>query len=70
MLESVAVVNEYRGPRVGEGQRSLTVRLTFRAADRTLESAEIDRAEQQLLAALERATGVRRREQPRTEPLP
>jgi phenylalanyl-tRNA synthetase beta chain len=63
MLESVTIVNEYRGPRVGAGARSVTARLRFRAPDRTLESAEVDRAETRLLSALERATGVRRREQ-------
>ena len=67
VLESVAVVNEYRGPRVGADQRSLTFRLTFRAPDRTLEAAEVDRAETRLLEALERATGARRRDQSRTE---
>jgi phenylalanyl-tRNA synthetase beta chain len=63
MLESVTIVNEYRGPRVAAGSRSVTARLRFRAPDRTLESAEVDRAEVRLLSALERATGVRRREQ-------
>ncbi|HET7603084.1 MAG TPA: phenylalanine--tRNA ligase subunit beta [Gemmatimonadales bacterium] len=63
MLESVTIVNEYRGPRVAAGARSVTARLRFRAPDRTLESAEVDRAEARLLTALERATGVRRREQ-------
>jgi phenylalanyl-tRNA synthetase beta chain len=63
VLESVTIVNEYRGPRVSEGSRSVTVRLRFRASDRTLEAAEVDKAEARLLAALERETGVRRREQ-------
>lgn len=63
MLESVTIVNEYRGPRVDPGHRSVTMRLRFRATDRTLESAEVDRAEARLLTALERETGVRRREQ-------
>jgi phenylalanyl-tRNA synthetase beta chain len=63
MLESVTIVNEYRGPRVAAGTRSLTLRLRFRAPDRTLESAEVDRAEARLLTALERETGVRRRDQ-------
>ena len=67
VLESVRIVNEYRGPRVAEGTRSLTARLTFRAADRTLESADVDRAEQKLLAALDRDTGVQRRDQARAE---
>lgn len=63
VLESVAVVNEYRGSRVQEGQRSVTLRFTFRAPDRTLESREIDKAERRLLEALEAGTGVRRRDQ-------
>jgi phenylalanyl-tRNA synthetase beta chain len=67
VLESVKIVNEYRGPRVAEGTRSVTVRFRFRAPDRTLESADIERAESRLLAALERETGVRRREQPSSE---
>jgi phenylalanyl-tRNA synthetase beta chain len=69
VLESVRIVNEYRGGRVPEGTRSVTFRLTFRAPDRTLETAEVDAAEARLLAILERETGVRRREQadPRPE---
>jgi phenylalanyl-tRNA synthetase beta chain len=69
VLESVRIVNEYRGGRVPEGTRSVTFRLTFRAPDRTLEAAEVDAAEAKLLAILERETGVRRREQadPRPE---
>jgi phenylalanyl-tRNA synthetase beta chain len=63
VLESVTIVNEYRGPRVAEGSRSVTVRLRFRAPDRTLETAEVEKAETRLLAVLERETGVRRREQ-------
>ncbi len=63
VLESVRIVNAYRGDRVPDGTRSVTFRLTFRAADRTLEAAEIDSAEAHLLLLLERETGVRRREQ-------
>jgi phenylalanyl-tRNA synthetase beta chain len=68
VLESVKIVNEYRGARVPVGTRSVTFRLTFRASDRTLEAGEIDQAEARLLAALEQQTGVRRREQ--AEPRP
>ena len=68
VLESVRIVNEYRGGRVPEGTRSVTFRLTFRAADRTLEAAEVDAAEARLLAVLERETGVRRREQTESRP--
>ncbi len=48
---------------VDNGQlRSVLFRLTFREPDRTLETAEVDRLERQVLAALERELGVRRRE--------
>jgi phenylalanyl-tRNA synthetase beta chain len=63
VLESVRIVNAYRGDRVPPGTRSVTFRLTFRAPDRTLEAGEIDSAEAHLLLLLERETGVRRREQ-------
>ena len=63
LLESVQVIDEYRGAGLPAGARSLTFRLTFRAPDRTLEAAEVDRAEARLLGALDRETGVRRRDQ-------
>ena len=63
LLESVQVIDEYRGAGLPAGARSLTFRLTFRAPDRTLEAAEVDRAEARLLGALDREIGVRRRDQ-------
>jgi phenylalanyl-tRNA synthetase beta chain len=62
LLVGVAVLDEYRGPGVPAGVRSVLFRLTFRAPDRTLETAEVDDLERQVLAALERDLGVRRRE--------
>ena len=47
---------------VDDGVRSVLFRLTFRARDRTLETAEVDDLERQVLAALERELRVRRRE--------
>jgi phenylalanyl-tRNA synthetase beta chain len=61
LLESVCIVGEFRGPAIGEGHRSLTLRLTFRAPDRTLRDAEVDSVEAQILAALVREHGVSRR---------
>jgi phenylalanyl-tRNA synthetase beta chain len=63
VLESVRIVNEFRGARIPSGTRSLTLRATFRAPERTLETADVDRAEAELLGVLERQTGVRRRDQ-------
>lgn len=61
LLESVHVVSEFRGASVGEGARSLTFRLVFRAPDRTLRDEEVDAAEQAVLDALSRDLGITRR---------
>jgi phenylalanyl-tRNA synthetase beta chain len=57
-LESVAVVDEYRGPGVPDGKRVVTVRLTFRATDRTLKDAEVDPALGRLVSSLERELDI------------
>jgi phenylalanyl-tRNA synthetase beta chain len=62
LLVGIAVLDEYRGPGVAAGLRSVMFRLTFRAADRTLRDAEVDAIEQRLLGALEAELGVRRRD--------
>ena len=42
LLTSVTVFDVYRGDGVGEGEKSLALRLRFRAPDRTLSDEEID----------------------------
>jgi phenylalanyl-tRNA synthetase beta chain len=58
MLEEVTVVDEYRGPQLPPGARSVAVRLRFRAAHRTLRDTEVDRSVGQILETLERTLGV------------
>jgi phenylalanyl-tRNA synthetase beta chain len=41
LLRDVAVFDLYRGEQVGEGRKSLALRLEFRAPDRTLTDAEV-----------------------------
>ena len=41
LLRSAEVFDLYRGDQVGEGRKSLALRLTFRAADRTLTDEEV-----------------------------
>jgi phenylalanyl-tRNA synthetase beta chain len=53
LLRSAEVFDLYRGEQVGEGRKSVALRLTFRAADRTLTDEEV--AEQR--AAIEAAVG-------------
>jgi phenylalanyl-tRNA synthetase beta chain len=44
LLESARLVDDYRGTGVGEGRKSLTFALRFRAPDRTLTAAEASEA--------------------------
>lgn len=44
LLESLRLVDDYRGPGVAEGSKSLTFALRFRAPDRTLTAAEATEA--------------------------
>lgn len=60
-LEAVRITSEFRGAAVGEGRRSVTFRLVFRAPDRTLRDEEVDAAEARILAAVQRAHGLERR---------
>ena len=44
LLESITLVDDYRGDNVGENKKSLTFALKFRAEDRTLTQAEATEA--------------------------
>jgi phenylalanyl-tRNA synthetase beta chain len=57
-LESVAVIDEYRGMGLPSGKRSITVRLVFRSADRTLTDSEVEQALGRLRTSLERELDV------------
>jgi phenylalanyl-tRNA synthetase beta chain len=50
--------DEYRGPGVPEGKKSLTLRLWFRADDRTLTDDEAAKVRQGLLGRLAREFGA------------
>jgi phenylalanyl-tRNA synthetase beta chain len=50
LLAAVEVFDLYRGEQVGEGRKSLALRLEFRAPDRTLTDDEVA----ELRAAIER----------------
>jgi phenylalanyl-tRNA synthetase beta chain len=44
LVESVSLVDLYRGPQVGNGKKSFAVRLVLRSADGTLTDVDVDRA--------------------------
>jgi phenylalanyl-tRNA synthetase beta chain len=58
LLESVALFDIYEGPQVGPGKRSLAYHLTFRAQDRTLNDAEINKVRTKIVRGLERDVGA------------
>jgi phenylalanyl-tRNA synthetase beta chain len=61
-LESVRVVDEYRGEKLPAEFRSVVFRLVYRAPDRTLERAEVDQAVARVLKNLEKELRVHLRE--------
>ena len=61
-LESIRVMDEYRGEKLPAGMRSVVFRLVFRAPDRTLEKAEVDQAVARVLKNLEKELRVHIRE--------
>jgi phenylalanyl-tRNA synthetase beta chain len=60
-LVSIAEFDRYQGKGVSEGRISLSVRLTFRAPDRTLTDDEVQAATERIVAALRAAHHAERR---------
>jgi phenylalanyl-tRNA synthetase beta chain len=58
LVESVDLYDEYRGEGVGEGVKSWTFALTYRAHDRTLTGEEAQRAQQAIIDALRSELGA------------
>jgi len=58
LLEDVALFDVYTGPQVGDGRKSLTLALRFRAADRTLAEAEASSARDAALATAAERLGA------------
>ena len=62
LLESVHLFDVYRdAERVGEGKKSMAFSLTYRAADCTLTSEEVDKAHEKLVTKVSKATGAEMR---------
>ena len=57
-FERVDFVGTYRGPQVGAGRKSITMRIHFRAVDRTLRREEVDEAMRPLVPALTSDVGA------------
>ena len=57
LLQAAEVFDLYEGEQVGEGRKSLALRLEFRAADRTLTDDEVAEQRAAIEAALEKIGG-------------
>jgi len=58
IVESVTVVDEFRGAGIAPGQRSVAFRLRFRDPERTLREQEIDRAVDRARREVEETLGI------------
>jgi phenylalanyl-tRNA synthetase beta chain len=58
LLESVQVVDEYRGAGLPAGRRSIAIRLVLRSPERTLRDTEIDDVMTRVLERLHRNLDV------------
>jgi phenylalanyl-tRNA synthetase beta chain len=58
LIESVKIFDIYRGAQLGEGKKSVSFSVSFRAPDRTLTVEETDKAAKKILGAIEHKLGI------------
>jgi phenylalanyl-tRNA synthetase beta chain len=58
LIEDVSLFDEYSGPPIPTGKKSLAYSVSYRAADRTLTDAEVNEIHMQLIGALKNALAV------------
>ena len=58
LIEDVALFDIYRGHQVGDNKKSVSIRVTLRAADRTLTVEEAEKIAGKILKALEAELGI------------
>jgi phenylalanyl-tRNA synthetase beta chain len=58
LVEDVALFDIYRGPQIGEGKKSVSLRVSLRASDRTLTVEEADKVSSKILGAMEHQLGI------------
>jgi phenylalanyl-tRNA synthetase beta chain len=58
LVRSAAVFDEYRGPQVGEGKKSLALRIVLQSHEKTLTDEDADAAMQRIVATLRERFGA------------
>ena len=61
LLDAVSFVDVFEGKGIAEGERSLTIRLEYRSADRTLTDDEVDGVHANIVSMIETKTSARLR---------
>jgi len=61
LLDEVRFVDVFEGKGIAEGERSLTIRLEYRSADRTLTDEEVDGVHAKIVSMIETETSARLR---------
>ena len=58
LCENVALFDIYRGPQVGEGKKSVSIRMTLRAEDHTMTVEDAEKVSKKVLVLLDRELGL------------
>ena len=58
LVEDISLFDIYRGPQVGENKKSVSIRVTLRASDRTLTVEEAEKSASKILKAMEQQLGI------------
>ena len=58
LVDSIELFDIYRGHQVGENKKSVSIRVTLRAADRTLTVEEAEKVSSKILAGMEKNLGI------------
>lgn len=58
LVEDISLFDIYRGHQIGEAKKSVSLRVTLRASDRTLTVEEAEKVSSKILAAIERNLGI------------
>ncbi len=58
LVEAITLFDIYRGPQVGENKKSISIRVTLRAPDRTLTVEEAEKVSAKILGALDKQLGI------------
>lgn len=61
LCEEITFVDVYEGKGVADDERSITIRFSYRSAERTLTEAEVEETHQQILSILEKNLHARQR---------